>query len=97
MTIDDYAPSRNASGVVWTSQVPAAGQHTVTITAPQKDAEQRQQHRRRSRRHQLTGRPASVPNQRCGGLCRSGNRFGHNGRRMRCFRQPDGLAACGSS
>jgi hypothetical protein len=38
VTIDDYAPSRNASGVVWTSPVFASGQHTLTITVQQKDA-----------------------------------------------------------
>ncbi|GAA2576239.1 hypothetical protein GCM10010399_02360 [Dactylosporangium fulvum] len=30
-TIDNYAPARNASGVVWTSQVLPNGPHTVTI------------------------------------------------------------------
>ena len=33
VTIDDYAPSRNASGVVWTSPRAANGIHTLTITA----------------------------------------------------------------
>jgi hypothetical protein len=32
-TIDDYAPIRDASGVVWTSPVLASGTHTITITA----------------------------------------------------------------
>jgi hypothetical protein len=31
VTVDDYAPARNASGVVWTSPVLAAGPHTLTI------------------------------------------------------------------
>ncbi|SRR6266568_4590078 len=31
-TIDDYAPIRDASGVVWTSPMPASGIHTITIT-----------------------------------------------------------------
>jgi hypothetical protein len=30
--VDDYASSRNASGVVWTSPVLSAGAHTLTIT-----------------------------------------------------------------
>ena len=30
-TVDNYASSRNASGVVWTSPVLAAGSHTITI------------------------------------------------------------------
>jgi hypothetical protein len=30
-TVDNYASSRNASGVVWTSTVLAAGSHTITI------------------------------------------------------------------
>jgi hypothetical protein len=30
-TVDNYAPSRNASGVVWTSPALAAGPHTLTI------------------------------------------------------------------
>ncbi|MFG2040037.1 hypothetical protein [Dactylosporangium sp. NPDC048998] len=30
-TVDNYAPVRNASGVVWTSPVLAAGPHTLTI------------------------------------------------------------------
>jgi hypothetical protein len=30
--VDNYAASRNASGVVWTSSVLASGDHTVTIT-----------------------------------------------------------------
>ncbi|MFC4587002.1 hypothetical protein [Sphaerisporangium corydalis] len=30
--VDDYAPVRNASGVVWTSAVLAAGAHTLTVT-----------------------------------------------------------------
>ena len=30
-TIDDYASTRNASGIVWTSPVLAAGAHTLTI------------------------------------------------------------------
>jgi hypothetical protein len=29
--VDDYASSRNASGVVWTSPVLASGSHTLTI------------------------------------------------------------------
>ncbi len=29
--VDDYAPARNASGVVWTSPVLAAGQHTLRV------------------------------------------------------------------
>jgi hypothetical protein len=29
--VDNYAASRNASGVVWTSPVLAPGSHTVTI------------------------------------------------------------------
>ena len=33
VTIDDYAPIRNASGVVWTSPMLASGSHTITITA----------------------------------------------------------------
>jgi hypothetical protein len=32
-SIDNYAPIRNASGVVWTSPVLASSSHTVTITA----------------------------------------------------------------
>ena len=32
VTIDDYAPARNASGIVWTSPVLGAGPHIVTIT-----------------------------------------------------------------
>ncbi|SHL41459.1 hypothetical protein [Actinacidiphila paucisporea] len=32
VTVDNYAPSRNASGVVWTSPRLAVGTHTVTIT-----------------------------------------------------------------
>jgi hypothetical protein len=32
-TIDDYAPIRDASGVVWTSPMLASGSHTITITA----------------------------------------------------------------
>ncbi|WP_202875344.1 hypothetical protein [Kribbella albertanoniae] len=35
VTIDDYAPARNASGVVWTSPPVAAGQHTATIVVAQ--------------------------------------------------------------
>jgi hypothetical protein len=31
--VDDYAPLRNASGVVWTSPFLTSGSHTVTITA----------------------------------------------------------------
>ena len=31
-TIDDYAPIRNASGVVWTSPFLTSGSHTITIT-----------------------------------------------------------------
>ncbi|WP_236062362.1 GH39 family glycosyl hydrolase [Actinacidiphila acididurans] len=31
VNVDDYAPSRNASGVVWTSPLLAAGSHTLTI------------------------------------------------------------------
>ncbi|HEX4223792.1 MAG TPA: hypothetical protein VHZ97_15605 [Pseudonocardiaceae bacterium] len=38
VTIDDYASSRNASGVVWTSPTLGAGQHTLTMTVQQKDA-----------------------------------------------------------
>jgi hypothetical protein len=30
--VDDYAPARNASGVVWTGPQLAAGAHTLTIT-----------------------------------------------------------------
>jgi len=30
-SVDNYAASRNASGVVWTSPVLAAGSHTVTF------------------------------------------------------------------
>jgi hypothetical protein len=30
--VDDYAPSRNASGVVWTSPTLPSGNHTLTIT-----------------------------------------------------------------
>jgi hypothetical protein len=30
--VDDYAPGRNASGVVWTSPALSAGSHTLTIT-----------------------------------------------------------------
>lgn len=32
VTVDNYAPSRNASGVVWTSPQVGAGQHTLTVT-----------------------------------------------------------------
>ena len=32
-TIDDYAPIRDASGVVWASPILASGTHTITITA----------------------------------------------------------------
>ncbi len=32
VTIDDYAPTRNASGIVWTSPVLDPGPHVVTIT-----------------------------------------------------------------
>jgi hypothetical protein len=32
VTVDDWAPSRNASGVVWTSPQLASGAHTLTIT-----------------------------------------------------------------
>jgi Glycosyl hydrolases family 39 len=32
VTVDDYAASRNASGVVWTSAQLASGSHTLTIT-----------------------------------------------------------------
>jgi hypothetical protein len=35
VTLDNYAATRNASGVVWTSPAVAAGQHTVTITVAQ--------------------------------------------------------------
>jgi hypothetical protein len=35
VTLDNYAATRNASGVVWTSPTVAAGQHTVTITVAQ--------------------------------------------------------------
>ena len=38
VTTDDYAPSRNAAGVVWTSPTLASGQHTLTITVQQKDS-----------------------------------------------------------
>jgi hypothetical protein len=31
--IDDYAPIRDANGVVWTSPMLASGSHTITITA----------------------------------------------------------------
>jgi hypothetical protein len=31
--IDDYAPIRDANGVVWTSPMLASGTHTITITA----------------------------------------------------------------
>lgn len=37
-TIDDYAPSRNASGVVWTSPQLATGSHVLTITVEPKDS-----------------------------------------------------------
>ena len=37
-TVDDYAPSRNASGVVWTSPQLASGQHVLTITVEPKDS-----------------------------------------------------------
>lgn len=30
-SVDDYAPTRNASGVVWTSTALPAGAHTLTI------------------------------------------------------------------
>src|SRR5258707_351833 len=30
--VNDYAPSRNASGVVWTSPTLPSGNHTLTIT-----------------------------------------------------------------
>jgi hypothetical protein len=33
VTIDDYAATRNASGIVWTSPVLAGGTHTLTVTA----------------------------------------------------------------
>ena len=39
VTVDNYAPSRNASGVVWTSPALASGQHTLTITVLPKDAQ----------------------------------------------------------
>ncbi len=32
VTIDDYSPTRNASGIVWTSPVLAPGPHVATIT-----------------------------------------------------------------
>lgn len=32
VTVDNHAPSRNASGVVWASPQPGAGRHTLTIT-----------------------------------------------------------------
>ncbi|MFI0724206.1 beta-xylosidase [Streptomyces sp. NPDC021224] len=32
VTVDDYAPARNASGTVWTSPVLPPGPHTLTIT-----------------------------------------------------------------
>lgn len=32
VTIDDYSPTRDASGVVWTSPTLAEGTHTLTIT-----------------------------------------------------------------
>jgi hypothetical protein len=32
VTVDDYAPARNASGIVWTSPVLDPGPHVVTIT-----------------------------------------------------------------
>jgi hypothetical protein len=35
VTLDNYAASRNASGVVWTSPTVSSGQHTVTITVAQ--------------------------------------------------------------
>ncbi|HEX3781983.1 MAG TPA: hypothetical protein VHX38_20150 [Pseudonocardiaceae bacterium] len=38
VTVDDYAASRNASGVVWTSPALASGSHTLTITVGGKDA-----------------------------------------------------------
>jgi hypothetical protein len=31
-SVDDYAATRNASGIVWTSPVLASGAHTLTIT-----------------------------------------------------------------
>jgi hypothetical protein len=37
-TIDNYAPTRNASGVVWTSPGLAAGTHVVTITVGGKNS-----------------------------------------------------------
>jgi hypothetical protein len=37
VTIDNYAPARNASGAVWTSQVLPAGSHVLTITVGGKD------------------------------------------------------------
>jgi hypothetical protein len=33
VTLDDYAATRNASGIVWTSPVLASGSHTLTVTA----------------------------------------------------------------
>jgi hypothetical protein len=30
-SVDNYASNRNASGVVWTSPILAAGSHTITI------------------------------------------------------------------
>ncbi|MFC1435644.1 hypothetical protein ACEZDB_33900 [Streptacidiphilus sp. N1-3] len=33
VTLDDYAATRNASGIVWTSPVLANGAHTLTVTA----------------------------------------------------------------
>ena len=38
VTIDDYAPTRNAAGAVWTSPVLPAGAHVLTITVGGKDA-----------------------------------------------------------
>ena len=38
VTIDDYAPTRNAAGAVWTSPVLPAGSHVLTITVGGKDA-----------------------------------------------------------
>jgi hypothetical protein len=32
VTVDNYAPGRNASGVAWTSPVVSSGTHTVTVT-----------------------------------------------------------------
>ena len=31
VNVDDYSPTRNASGIVWTSPVLSAGTHTLTI------------------------------------------------------------------